>query len=487
MRISILLFLLYQVNFIKAQDTLFFEDFESTPKFVLNSNDLGSSTNGYNSWIVNNAYYGGSGTLFCMGFPFSYTINNTASQPISVKNSPNSYYLHTISDEAIDDNIYNSNFMAADGTCFFSESNFAKMDTGVSFIGRGDSVTISFWWNCGGGQNIHGELYYSTNGGVSWNQITNPITLYKNQTTWIQNNFKFTILNMATQNNVRFAFRFANITSSSAQFPGFSIDDFTITADTIRYVPIYDTVLTCVNYVFNGDTLTSGGNYVDTALNTDSNYYEIQYLNLTIGSNNSDTISVTSCDSILSPSGKFYLTNSGIYLDTIQDTTTSCDSLFVINFLLDSLNLTVNQNSNTLTSNDTSATYQWIDCSNGDTLITGETNQVFIATSNGDYGVIISKHGCTDTSACVTVATTFLNEKNEQSIRVYPNPSNGIYQLSGINTNTDVAVLNAVGQIIYQESITGNIAINLSRFNNGVYLLKINQQHYTKTIKLVKK
>ena len=61
-----------------AQDTLLYENFNGiTNAFTLNTSDVGSTGSGYNSWIVNNAYSGGSGSIICLGFPFTFTIPNT--------------------------------------------------------------------------------------------------------------------------------------------------------------------------------------------------------------------------------------------------------------------------------------------------------------------------------------------------------------------------------------------------------------------------
>src|SRR5690554_8114183 len=47
----------------------------------------------------------------------------------------------------------------------------------------------------------------------------------------------------------------------------------------------------------------------------------------------------------------------------------------------------------TITANASGGTYQWIDCNSG-LPITGETNQSFTPTMNGDFAVIISANGC---------------------------------------------------------------------------------------------
>ena len=67
---------------INAQTTIFSEDFEgAVHAFSLNTTDMSSSVSGYNPWVVNNTYAGGSGSLICLGFPFGFTINPTQTQP----------------------------------------------------------------------------------------------------------------------------------------------------------------------------------------------------------------------------------------------------------------------------------------------------------------------------------------------------------------------------------------------------------------------
>ena len=52
------------------------------------------------------------------------------------------------------------------------------------------------------------------------------------------------------------------------------------------------------------------------------------------------------------------------------------------------------------------ASYQWVDC-DADTLITGETSQVFSPTSSGNYSLIVSMAGCVDTTACMSFTKVF--------------------------------------------------------------------------------
>jgi hypothetical protein len=208
-----------------AQQELFFEDFEAPmPAFAPNTPDLGSSVSGDNTWLINSAYAGGSGTLDCLGFPFSFTIPATAAQPAGISTS-NGSYLHISSSAAINSGILNCNFVAADGLCSQPGNHFARMTQDVSTLGALEA-SVSFWWLCGGGASNYGEVHYSTDGGSSWTLITAPIAQYRNQQTWVQQSI--TLPELGGHATLRLGFRFVNGTTISAQDPGFGVDDVRI-------------------------------------------------------------------------------------------------------------------------------------------------------------------------------------------------------------------------------------------------------------------
>jgi hypothetical protein len=110
-----------------AQQLLYATDFDGpNPPFTLNTTDAGSTSAGDNRWVINNVYAGGNGTLDCLGFPFSFTVPPTASQPAGIA-SPGGNYLHIASSAAINSGILNCNFVAADGLCSQPGNHFAGM------------------------------------------------------------------------------------------------------------------------------------------------------------------------------------------------------------------------------------------------------------------------------------------------------------------------------------------------------------------------
>lgn len=227
MRSLLLSSLLFFPYLLAAQQVIFSEDFEgASSAFVLNTTDVGSTVNNDNTWLINNSYAGGTGSVVCLGFPLPFNVATTAGQPAGISNA-NGNYLHTTSVAAANSGVVNCCFIAADGLCANPANHFARMAADVNTAGAGD-VTLSFWWLCGGGANNYGEVYYSTNSGGSWNLIPTPIAQYRNQSSWVQQSI--TLPEFSGQASLRFGFRFVNGTTTSAQDPGFGIDDVRITS-----------------------------------------------------------------------------------------------------------------------------------------------------------------------------------------------------------------------------------------------------------------
>ena len=140
----------------------------------------------------------------------------------------------------------------------------------------------------------------------------------------------------------------------------------------------------------------------------------------------------------------------------------------------------------TLTANAASASYQWINC-NGNTAISGQTNQSFTATTNGSYAVIVTKNGCSDTSYCFSINIVGLNENNATTtFHVYPNPSNGKFTVETAKVeNSKIEIYNMMGELFFQSEILNhNTEVDISHQPKGFYFVKIyaGQSSITKKI-----
>ncbi len=154
---------------------------------------------------------------------------------------------------------------------------------------------------------------------------------------------------------------------------------------------------------------------------------------------------------------------------------------------------TISEVNTVLTSNETGVNYQWLECA-GMTEISGATSQSYTATANGDYAVIVTKNGCSDTSSCyaVTEVGVGITENDfAQNLHLYPNPTNGNFSidLGGINKeDVMVSISDLNGKLIRSEKFSGGQSLNLSLEEPaGIYLLMIQSRDNKAVLRLIKK
>ena len=445
------------LGFSQGNDTLFYERFETGgASFLLNTSDLGgvSAAVGYNQWIINNEYTGGSGQLVCLGFPFTFNVNNTSAQPASITGSASSNYMHIVSDAAQTGGINNCNFLASDGICNLDEINFTGMTQDVNTIGY-DSVSFSFLWLCSGGPNIYGEVYYSTDSGLSWNVISTPVSQYRNQSNWTQQTLS--IPAFAQQNTLRFGFRFVNQQSNSANDPGFGIDEVLITANNAAPGPI-------AAFTTSNPELCESGC--------------IDFFDMSTGSPDSWLWifpgATTSFSNLQNPSQICYNV-PGTYNATLIVTNASgTDTLTTTAVVVypDPPIPLVTLSNDTLYTTPGYATYQWY--FNG-SVISGANDNFHVVLMDGVYTVEVSDtNGCTSVSDSLNF-TTGLEEFNSLLVGIFPNPVTNILHIKmPVNKINGFIIYNYEGkEVISTKGEATERSVDVSELTPGIYLLRI--------------
>jgi hypothetical protein len=195
------------------------------------------------------------------------------------------------------------------------------------------------------------------------------------------------------------------------------------------------------------------------------------------------SFSETTCFSYSVPSGDETYNFSGtqIVMDTIPNVC-GADSVLTITLTLEQLDLNITASGLTLTADHTGATYQWINCSDS-SFISGETNQSFTASVDGDYAVIVTDGACIDTSACTTIIDLGLNQSTDNRMVIFPNPTKSNLAIQYAEKIESVLIYNTSGTLV-QSEVKNNFSVE--NLPSGIYFLKIQTENGISTSRFVK-
>lgn len=291
------------------------------------------------------------------------------------------------------------------------------------------------------------------------------------------------------------------------------------------------------NIYYNTGTFIVSQTVTDINTLADSTIFQT----IVIGGNTFSAIAPVVCDNYISPSGNIFDV-SGVYIDTIPNSF-GCDSIITIDLVVNhstnftdmhsacssytwidgntyyastntptfvipygatngcdsivTLDLTINQlpengvtqDGITLTANQVGASYQWLDCDDGNSVIMTEIGQSFTATEDGNYAVQVTMDGCSDTSNCYAITTVSIEgNRFDQEVKLYPNPGKDQITIDlGENYNEiDVTVQSLNGQIIKQSHFKNQqkLTVNLD-IPEGIYLIFLVSDEKSAIMKLV--
>lgn len=253
-----------------------------------------------------------------------------------------------------------------------------------------------------------------------------------------------------------------------------------ILAVTVNIHKSYDTIFVSECEQYNSPSgnhiWNSNGMYSDTLTNING-CDSIISINLTILNSSYHEVNAESCEGIQSPSGNYYWSTSGTYMDTLTNSA-GCDSILTVNLTIISFDNTVTQNFDVLTANQSGAAYQWLDCGAGMTSIPGAIEQNYTAIQDGLYAVTVVYDGCTYTTSCSQVLGLSILTNQNLLLSVYPNPLSENTTISFGAEPTDayhIKIYDLLGQLVYSnENLTGlKNDIPLNFLQSGTYLLTV--------------
>jgi len=234
------------------------------------------------------------------------------------------------------------------------------------------------------------------------------------------------------------------------------------------------------------------------SINVGSNAYDSTgvYNDVFVSSNGCDSIVITNLNifdtdttQTLSACAGYSVTvgantynTSGVYSDVLQSIH-GCDSTIVTYLTIDSIDVSVSLVSNELIANQLGVSYQWLNCDSGFVEILNATTQNFTPLHDGNYAVKITSGACIDTSSCYSFIVTGISKLHSKmpSLAIYPNPGNGIFNLSFENfsypnfpENYTLKVFNSIGILVYETLIKkADTILDMSKQANGIYMVQI--------------
>lgn len=251
-----------------------------------------------------------------------------------------------------------------------------------------------------------------------------------------------------------------------------------------------DVISTCLPLTWlDGNTYYSDNNTA-VFITTNSNGCDsIINLNLTF-QNNSSIDTIYSCNSFTWIDGITYTQNNNSAMHTLTNSF-GCDSIITLNLILDTFDITVSQLGNTVFANLPGATYQWLNCTYGYTIMNGATTQSYTMPAfTSDYAVEITYNGCSDTSTCYSAIPFGINETNNDNVfSIYPNPTTGIIHFEIGNTkNVQIKVYNELGRTLYNKTLSPNNlkSLDLSKFDGKIFIIELSNTQHIKQFKIFK-
>ena len=144
-------------------------------------------------------------------------------------------------------------------------------------------------------------------------------------------------------------------------------------------------------------------------------------------------------------------------------------------------NLLLNTPYNYIVNQQLNHNYEWI-VDNGVIASGQSTNSLSVQWFTNGQGslkcILTNSDNCTDTAVLnVNVGPTGINDIKNANIKIYPNPTNNIINIEGLNKNENntILIFDVQGKLVITKTINEKGTIDLSELNKGVYVIKIGE------------
>jgi hypothetical protein len=205
---------------------------------------------------------------------------------------------------------------------------------------------------------------------------------------------------------------------------------------------------------------------------------------------NWDTKEVCFGDSVY-VQGAYRKETDKVYCDTIYNTHGCYDLQCTYVTVKQEIDTTITRlTSNTVITNTPDyEKYKWVNCDSQDEAFGINTLPTYTTLNDGWYAVDITSNECTVRSECYYFGDNFVNSINKYDDEGISLTWNNTYKSLSIYLNTsteaNLFIYNSLGQIILVKKVFGSEQILLTNNTSGLYIAKVQNQHFSNTLKLV--
>jgi hypothetical protein len=237
------------------------------------------------------------------------------------------------------------------------------------------------------------------------------------------------------------------------------------------------------SFLYNGYQLKLSGSYprIVSSLN---NCDQIEILTLTVNPSIYTAQTIQICSSETFSIGDQTFNQSGVY-ETTLTASNGCDSLVTTILQVDTINAGISLTDNTFTAINPpdNAMFQWLNCDENYSLITGANNPEFSTSIGGNYALEIRSGNCRDTSDCILFSSVGYSSVISDEFIIYPNPTQGIVSIESAKINLPIQIYDSLGKLVFETIKHENrIELVLNSLQSGIYLIKLDKSSHILSI-----
>ena len=238
-----------------------------------------------------------------------------------------------------------------------------------------------------------------------------------------------------------------------------------------------------------GDSIAFGGTYLSSP-----GLYSMLYqnsggcdslfqMNLSLASEDSTFVQESICSGAQYLFNGIVLTQAGRYT-FLGSNSNGCDSTSILDLSITPVDTGVISANGQLTSMQSNATYQWINCENMAPVVLGGTGRSYTPELSGSYAVIVTYNGCTDTSDCSFFSGIGVPE--EESIWRISQGTQGQFQVNYAGSGSyAIQIVDMLGRTVLEErELMGDHRI-LAPETSGIFIIRLSHSS-TGKVKLYK-